>query len=254
MQNNKIICIVIVVLVILVTLSLMVNEKFCNCLGQGVKYSSHSPGTYASYGGYQTKYGWPVGMPYDSYARQRMRGDVNNCIPNMEAVRKMTCTPDMFESTYKLYDKPKCSENEDHKVVLGHLAPHHVIKNGAKRVHFADDTELDYGSVRDNNIPMGNPIMRNATDDSQMMMLQSPEKSYKMVYNAARGPGRYGYGSKAGGLTSYSMSGRDSGCGFPVLEGGPQNCSGSAGSFVEKPTSTGDCDDSDGYNLSVGVM
>lgn len=201
MLHNNIIFIVIIVLIAFAILSVVVNESFCNCLGTGVKYASHSPASYASYGGggYKSNYGWPVGMPYDSLVRQRLRKRDANYIPNMKAVNKMVCTPDMFQSTYSVDNKPIYSED--------------------------DQTKCD-------------------------MMVQSPEMSYKMVYNDTRGPGRYGYGSNSGGMTSYSLGDNPTGCGFPLLDAGPPTHLGPGGSFHQPPpTHT-----SSGYNLSVGVM
>lgn len=165
MHSNNIIFIAIVVLITLVILSVIVNENFCNCLGTGVKYASGNPASYASYGGggYKINYGWPVGMPYDSFARQMM-------------------------------SKHSCSSEE----------PSHKYS-----------------------------------------MVQSPEKSYKLVYNANRGPGRYGYSD---GMKSYSFSGKHNSCGLPLLDSSPPSCLGPAGSF-QSPSQM-----SDGCNLSVGVL
>lgn len=218
MISNNIIFIVIIVLIALVILSVVVNESFCNCLGTGMKYESSGPASYASYGGggYKTKYGWPVGMPYDSYARQMMTERDGNFIPNMEAVNKMTCTPGMFQPTYKLDNKSTCEDE--------HSNYHAAFRKSA---HNHGEQNMD------------------------SMMVQSPETSYKMVYNDTRGPGRYGYGSKSGGMTSYSSGEGASGCGFPLLEAGPPSRFGPAGSFQQP---SGGCSDNSGYNLSIGVM
>lgn len=241
MLNDNIIFIVIVVVIAFVSLTVIMNEGFCNCSGTGVKYASQSPAPHGSYGGggYKTNYGWPVAMPYDSFARQMTsKRDVNNCVPNMQAVDKMTCSPDMFQTTYRLDNKPKCAEVD---------------------ANFASDRNMDYGSVNKNAYTktVQKPIIQDhpTFQANDQMMLQSPEMSYKTVYTAARGPGRYGYGSKAGGMTSYSFAGSSpGGCGFPLLSAGPPSCSGPAGSFEQPPMQSSGCTDTSGYNLSVGVM
>lgn len=85
------------------------------------------------------------------------------------------------------------------------------------------------------------------------MTLKSPECAYKNVYTFNRGAGRLGYGSLSGGLPAYGQL--SSGCGLPMLAAGPPSCQGPAGSFVAPPPAKpGVCDNSNGYNLAIGVM
>ena len=199
MDNNNILFVAIVVLVTVVIVGFVINEGYC--LPTGIQYSNT--------GGYLRNYGWPVAMPYDSFARQSMAtSNLNVCAPNVLAANEMGC---------------------DSKSAMA-------------------SGSLDFGSVRNTAAhEMSSPA-------NDMPTVQPPDVSYYYSYNNAdRGPGRYGWNSKQGGMTAYGKG--PSGCGFKMFSAPPLTGQGPAGSFTARPTQiSGECSGSQGYNMATGVM
>lgn len=199
MESSNIFFVAIVIVIALIVIGLVVNEGYC--LPTGVRYGNT--------GGYARNYGWPVGMPYDSFARQMMAtSNLNVCAPNVLAANKLACP----ETT------------------------------------LARDGSVDYGSVLS-----AKRLDAPGVLDASGVMLQGPEVSYKYTYSPDRGPGRYGWNSRESGMTAYDQG--PSGCGFKLFSAPPYTSQSPAGSFTTRPAQvSGECSDSQGYNLATGVM
>lgn len=213
METNNILFVVIILAIAIVVVGMVVNENYCNCLPTGVQYGTT--------GGYMRNFGWPVGMPYDSFARQMMAtSDLNVCAPNVFAANKMTC-PSSPSSVQVRENMDQCEGSPDYGSVL---------------------------SMRTTSVPLSS-----TSTVSPRVMVQSPEVSYKYTYTAERGPGRFGWGMDKGGMTSYGAG--PSGCGFKLFSAPPMSSQGPAGSFTTRPVQVaGECSDSQGYNMGTGVM
>ena len=209
MESSNIIFVVIVVLISLVLIGVVVNEGFCNCMGTGMKYSTP---TFGTLGGYKSNFGWPIGTPYDSFARQMAStSNLNVCAPNVSGANALSCP-----------------------------------ENSAMRQR--SQGTADFGSVLSMKTQSA-PVSSHASN----VMLQGPDISYQQTYTPERGPGRFGYGTYSGSMASYGNG--PSGCGFKLFAGPPYNSAGPAGSFTTPPVQVeGQCGDSQGNNLAIGVM
>jgi hypothetical protein len=260
------------------------KDNYCNCSGMATKYHKAPGGGFE--GGaqkYRTNFGWPVGTPYDSFARQMSRPQMNKqCAPNAMAANQMACQPNQFQSTYNPYaSTSRCQQltrNMGQKIQQVRqqqqqplnidnviTQPKRVSLFGKPRRKLMTSGQYsnpqkkngcvpDYGSMAfiggygsSGQLRNNQPLL---SQDTQTF--KSPECAYQNTYTASRGPGRFGYGSLSGNIAAYGQA--PSGCGLPMLSDGSPSCLGPAGSFTAPPPQTGGCDEAHGYNLAIGVL
>lgn len=244
MDNSNIFFVAIIAVIALIVVGLVVTEGYC--LPTGVPQTSS--------GGYMKNFGWPTAMPYDSFARQTMASSNKNvCVPNAFAANNMSCTTkanaiqmaSTSGQTTSTNDSGKKGTNNEKKTDKSNVSLMQQVMKQSDRCTGSPD----YGSVlsmQATSVPMTTAV-------DSMVMLQGPDVSYKYTFTPERGNGRYGWNSSEGGMTAYGSA--PSGCGFKLFSAAPLNPMGPAGSFTTPPVQlNGSCNDSQGYNLALGVM
>lgn len=230
------------------------RENFCNCTNMATKYSKDPVCGKLPY---STNYGWSLGMPYDSYARQMTTTPMNSnqCIPNQMAVSEMSCQPDQFQAIYKAPVK-NCTTNRIASPSVLATAPRIKKRVTMDLMGLSPEPAIitnpacnkpDYGSYK-HGYHAQKPM-----EYKNVPTYKNPECAYQNTFTAMRSPGTYGYGTKSGGYTAYGAL--QPGCGLPMISANTNlSCSSPAGSFTAPPPNVDECNNTNGYNLAIGVL